>query len=437
MTVSDAAGEDPGPGTGRPCENAVVLPGQIETERLVLRRQRGSDAPVFRQLWTERDPRVPVHRRIDASDRPSVEDIAADIRSSAATSQLLTVELKDTGEVIGYCGLVPSRDGSSKDELAFELLAASHGRGYATEASRAVLERVDGGGGTRLRATVWDWNIASRRVLARLGFRETGEVSAESPHGRSLVTALSLGHGRVEPWREQAEAVAEVLERLIPDLVGVYVHGSAALGGFGPASDLDVLVLVAGESATDWAAVGSALLAVGGERPLEMSVVDARQASAPSEPWEYLLHVSSAEQRAVVGDGGGDTDLVAHYAVTRAVGLPLVGPAPERVIGRIDRAVLLGHLAEELAWGSARADERYAVLNACRAVAYAEDGLLRSKIDGGRWWLTRYGESALVGAALAAQLDGRNRGSCGPFAKQFVAEAIERMSLAGTATRLR
>ncbi len=347
----------------------MVLPGQIETERLVLRRQRGSDAPVFRQLWTERDPRVPVHRRIDASDRPSVEDIAADIRSSAATSQLLTVELKDTGEVIGYCGLVPSRDGSSKDELAFELLAASHGRGYATEASRAVLERVDGGGGTRLRATVWDWNIASRRVLARLGFRETGEVSAESPHGRSLVTALSLGHGRVEPWREQAEAVADVLERLLPDLVGVDMRGSAALGGFGPASDLDVLALVEGTSATDWAAVGSELLATGGERPLELSIVDARQAGAPSEPWQFLLHVGSADGRVVVrglDDGVGDADLIAHYAVVRAVGRPLVGPTPERVIGRVDPAVLLNYLVNELAWGSEAADERYAVLNACR-----------------------------------------------------------------------
>lgn len=418
----------------------MVLPAQIETERLVLRRQRVSDAPVFRQLWTERDPRVPAHRRIDANDRPSVEDIAADIRSSAATSQLLAVELKETGEVIGYCGLVPSRDGSAADELAFELLAASHGRGYATEASRAVLERVDDAGGTRLRATVWDWNIASRRVLARLGFRETGEVNAESPHGRSLVTALSLGHGRVEPWREQAEAVAEVLVRLVPDLVGVYVHGSAALGGFGPASDLDVLALVAGESATDWTAVGTALLATGVERPLELSVVDARRAGAPSEPWQFLLHVSSADGRVVVGsvdDGVGDADLIAHYAVTRAVGLPLAGPMPERVIGRVDPVVLLGYLADELAWGSEAADERYAVLNACRAVAYAEDGLLRSKVDGGRWWLDRCGESALVDAALAAQLDGRNLGPCGPFAKQFVAEAIERVSLAGTATRLR
>src|SRR5919202_1336179 len=41
-------------------------------------------------------------------------------------------------------------------------------------------------------------------------------------------------------WTEQAERVAELCERWLPRLVGVYVHGSAALGGFGPASDLDV-----------------------------------------------------------------------------------------------------------------------------------------------------------------------------------------------------
>jgi ribosomal-protein-alanine N-acetyltransferase len=35
-------------------------------------------------------------------------------------------------------------------------------------------------------AGVRDWNIASRRVLAKLGFQETGAVERDAAHGDSL-----------------------------------------------------------------------------------------------------------------------------------------------------------------------------------------------------------------------------------------------------------
>ena len=72
-------------------------------------------------------------------------------------------------------------------ELAIELLRAAHGHGYATEAGRAVVTWVSNAGYQRLWATDWDWNTASRRVLAKLGFRETGRVEP-GVHGDSLVT---------------------------------------------------------------------------------------------------------------------------------------------------------------------------------------------------------------------------------------------------------
>lgn len=40
----------------------------------------------------------------------------------------------------------------------------------------------------RLWAGVWDWNVASRRVLEKLGFRETGRVERDAVHGDSLLT---------------------------------------------------------------------------------------------------------------------------------------------------------------------------------------------------------------------------------------------------------
>jgi ribosomal-protein-alanine N-acetyltransferase len=176
-----------GPAPGR----EVVL----ETDRLLLRPWRVSEAAVQRELWTERDPRVPARRRIDADGRPTVTDIEDGIRASGPPTSvgLLAVERKADGAVLGYCGLVDSGQGSEGEpELAYELLRRFWGHGYATEASRAVLEWARSSGYVRLWATVWDWNTASRRVLAKLGFTETDRSEVDAVHGTNLFTSVRL-----------------------------------------------------------------------------------------------------------------------------------------------------------------------------------------------------------------------------------------------------
>ena len=165
--------------------------GPLETGRLILRPREVGDAEIFHQLWTERDPRVPPHRRVSRDGRPTVEDIAAGIAraDSAATGpRLLTVERKSAGDVIGYCGLIADGNSSTDEpELAYELLRAAHGRGYATEAGAAVVTWASETGYLRLRAGVWDWNAASRRVLSKLGFREVDIVEPTSDRGHTLL----------------------------------------------------------------------------------------------------------------------------------------------------------------------------------------------------------------------------------------------------------
>jgi ribosomal-protein-alanine N-acetyltransferase len=160
----------------------------LETDRLILRHSTVGEAAIYRQLWTERDPRVPPHRRINAGGRPTVEDIAAQIRGEPGPG-FLAVERKSTADVIGYCGLTIHGNGSPDEpELAYELLRAAHGCGYATEAGRAVVTWATEAGYRRLWAGVWDWNVASRRVLEKLGFREAGQVEPSSVYGHSLLT---------------------------------------------------------------------------------------------------------------------------------------------------------------------------------------------------------------------------------------------------------
>jgi RimJ/RimL family protein N-acetyltransferase len=99
------------------------------------------------------------------------------------------VQRKRTRDIIGYCGLI--FDGNAppdEPELAYELLRATHGCGYATEAGRAVMTWAGEVGYGRLWAGVRDWNVASRRVLEKLGFRETDTVERDPVHGDSLLT---------------------------------------------------------------------------------------------------------------------------------------------------------------------------------------------------------------------------------------------------------
>ncbi|WP_258395071.1 GNAT family N-acetyltransferase [Streptomyces sp. PsTaAH-137] len=109
------------------------------------------------------------------------------------TTGLLAVERKESRDVIGYCGLIDTgRGATGEPEIAFELLKRSQRRGYATEASLAVLEWARSSGYERLWATVWDWNTASRRVLAKIGFTETDRKEVDPVRGTTLFVTLRL-----------------------------------------------------------------------------------------------------------------------------------------------------------------------------------------------------------------------------------------------------
>lgn len=176
---------------------AEVAPGRegvLETDRLLLRPWRVAEAVVQRELWTERDPRVPPHRRIDAAGHPTLAELEDSIRTNQPSSiGLLAVERKTARDVIGYCGLIDIGRGSEGEpELAFELLRRVWRQGYATEASLAVLDWARSSGYTRLWATVWEWNTASRRVLAKIGFTETERKEVDPVYGTTLFTTRRL-----------------------------------------------------------------------------------------------------------------------------------------------------------------------------------------------------------------------------------------------------
>jgi [ribosomal protein S5]-alanine N-acetyltransferase len=174
---------------------ALLIPTEIETDRLALRRPSAGDAGVQWEMWTERDPRVPPHRRIGPGGRPTVEDIAASLQAEGQSPKtgLLTIVRKHEGDVIGYCGLIfDGRGTSDEPELAYELLRRAQGLGYATEAARAVLTWAAEAGYHQVWAGVRRWNGASLRVLHKLAFVDTGQDELDADYGDSAVMTRML-----------------------------------------------------------------------------------------------------------------------------------------------------------------------------------------------------------------------------------------------------
>lgn len=77
----------------------------------------------------------------------------------------------ETGLLIGNCGMLQGRASFEEPEIGYEIRASHRGRGYATEAAGAVLQQCRDAGLRRVWASIRPYNIASRRIVARLGMR--------------------------------------------------------------------------------------------------------------------------------------------------------------------------------------------------------------------------------------------------------------------------
>jgi RimJ/RimL family protein N-acetyltransferase len=141
----------------------------LETERLVLRAPRLADAKAIARLVSDRrvaenTTRIPHPYRID-----DAEQFVASVNRQARESVFAIVL---DGEVIGMCGVEPRE---VEAEVGYWLGVPYWGRGYATEAIRAVIDHAFGDlGHEALQAGARVTNQASRRVLEKCGFQWSG-----------------------------------------------------------------------------------------------------------------------------------------------------------------------------------------------------------------------------------------------------------------------
>lgn len=152
-----------------PADDGFVL----DTERLVLRRLSDADAGFILELLNEPD----FIRFIGDRGIRTMDDARAYIADGPVASYLQNgyglyrVELKESGEPIGICGLL-NRDELEDVDIGFAFLGAFRSSGYGTEAAAAVKDHArDVLGLTRLAAITQRDNPASIRVLEKIGLR--------------------------------------------------------------------------------------------------------------------------------------------------------------------------------------------------------------------------------------------------------------------------
>ncbi|MCC5824445.1 MAG: GNAT family N-acetyltransferase [Phycisphaerales bacterium] len=86
-----------------------------------------------------------------------------------------TVVRNDDGAVLGQAGVTAIDFNGPEIELGYRLGREHWGRGYATEAARLAAAHATGPLGiTKLVAVAYPENLASRRVLTKIGFHAAG-----------------------------------------------------------------------------------------------------------------------------------------------------------------------------------------------------------------------------------------------------------------------
>lgn len=144
------------------------------TARLEFRRWSADDTPLATSLWGD----AAVMRFLGGPYTP--EEVAARLERERANDAALGIQYwplfeRETGEFAGCCGLKPVESEPRALEIGFHLRPEFWGRGFASEAARAVIAYAfDDLGTAALFAGHHPQNGASATLLAKLGFTTIG-----------------------------------------------------------------------------------------------------------------------------------------------------------------------------------------------------------------------------------------------------------------------
>ena len=149
----------------------------LTTQRLRLRPLQPGDADALHEVYS--------HPLVEAWIGPhTLARVGEEIEYQRSGQvqrgySVWAVERRADGRFLGDCGLQPLEHKGPEVELGYDLHPDVWGQGLATEAARAVVDAALGPLGLeRVVAVVKPANAASRRVLEKVGLRESGRRGA-------------------------------------------------------------------------------------------------------------------------------------------------------------------------------------------------------------------------------------------------------------------
>lgn len=213
-------------------------------------------------------------------------------------------------------------------------------------------------------------------------------------------------------FAEQSRAV------LGSSLVGIYLHGSAAMGCLNPdKSDIDLIVVVNDDlgysKKRDFLRVVLRAQKNGPAKGVEMSIVKEEYCKPFVYPTPFELHFSvgclgwlrTDLDEYILKMNGEDKDLAAHFTIIKSRGKVLFGKPIDEVFGEVDKKYYFDSLWHDIenAGEDIKKEPLYIILNLTRVLAYAKEGLILSKKEGGMWGLEKLPEefAGLIDLALA------------------------------------
>lgn len=188
------------------------------------------------------------------------------------------------------------------------------------------------------------------------------------------------------------------------NFLGLYIHGSLAIGGFNPdRSDVDLLVVVKNplDIATKCKLAEFLLANSNDPYPIEISLLTQKQLENWVHPSPYEFHYSegwrySFERELLTGQNGAinnghkvDPDLAAHITILNHRGVCWEGPPIEDVFPVIPRAHYLSSILADYqdCLKNVEANPVYCVLNLIRVYWYVKEGVISSKLEAGEYGL--------------------------------------------------
>lgn len=212
-------------------------------------------------------------------------------------------------------------------------------------------------------------------------------------------------HSCPDETNQQVQALlAELPKQLEGNLIGVYLHGSLALGCFNPlTSDVDLLALADHKISllTKKALVHLLLSLSGAPHSIEISFLCQEDLTTWQYPTPYELHYSETWRKRFSEDlttgnwkqwgeqSQTDVDLAAHITMTKSRGICLWGTPLDKVFPDVPPKDYIASIVSDLRWTLERLDQIsvYGVLNSCRVYAYLQEQRICSKDEGATWAL--------------------------------------------------